>query len=95
MCKICKTNIKYTDTKKSGSNILYFDINVAFYVGIVFFIFANKYIIKNDVFTVQFTVLKVTKKKRKGTETNACKINKQIKLHIDQLSLPQARWSQS
>ena len=35
------------------------------------------------------------KRKRKTTEIDACKINKQMhEMHIDQLSLPQARWSQ-
>ena len=36
MCKVCKAGIKYTDTKMSGSNILYFDVNVAFYVFMCF-----------------------------------------------------------
>ena len=36
-----------------------------------------------------------TKKKRKWTEFNAYKINKQMhEKHKDQLSLPQAMWSQ-
>ena len=61
MCKICKTDIKYTDTKKSGSNILDFDVNVAIYVFFyVFFIFAIKSMIKSDVFTFQFEILKVS-----------------------------------
>ena len=36
VCKIYKADIKYADTKKSGSSILYFDVNVAFYVFICF-----------------------------------------------------------
>ena len=59
MCKICKADIKYTDTKTSGSNIRYFDVNVAFYV-YVFFIFAIKSMIKSGVFTFQFAALKVS-----------------------------------
>ena len=30
--EICIVDINYTDTKMSGSNILYFDVNVAFYI---------------------------------------------------------------
>ena len=64
MCKICKADIKYTDTKKSGSNILYFDVNIAFYEDIlrvyVFFIFVIKSVIKSDVFAFQVVVLKVS-----------------------------------
>ena len=30
--EMCKVDIKYTDTKNYASNILYFDVNVAFYV---------------------------------------------------------------
>ena len=58
--EICKADIKYTDTKMSGSNILYIDVNFAFYVS-MFFIFAIKSTILSDVFTFHFTVLKVSK----------------------------------
>ena len=36
MCKICKADIKYTGTKQFGSNILYFGVDVAFYVFMCF-----------------------------------------------------------
>ena len=58
MCKTYKAGIKYTDTKKSGSNILYFDVDVAFYVFIG--LRAIKFIITSDIFIFQFTVLKVS-----------------------------------
>ena len=36
MCKIYKADIKYTDMRESGSNIIYFDVDVAFYVFVCF-----------------------------------------------------------
>ena len=36
MCKICKADIKYVEKKTSGSNIFYFDVNIAFYVFMCF-----------------------------------------------------------
>ena len=55
----CKVEIRYTDTKRSGSNISYFDVNDTLYIFIMFFIFAINSIIKSDVFTFQLMVLTV------------------------------------
>ena len=36
MYKMYKADVKYTDTKKSGSDILYFDVDIGFYVCMCF-----------------------------------------------------------
>ena len=58
ICNISQVDIKYTDKKIAGSEILYFDINVKFYVFYVFFMFAIKRIIKS-AFTSRLTILTV------------------------------------
>ena len=60
MCKICKADTKDFETKNSGSNILYFDVNVAFYVFMCFSHSPLNSSLKVTFFLFQFTVLKVS-----------------------------------
>ena len=57
--EICKADIKYSDTKKSGSNIPFFDVDVAFYVFICF-----SYSLLNSSFKV--TILFFNSRSRKS-----------------------------
>ena len=77
-CEICQLDIKYTDKKKSGSEILYFHVYVSFYVFMCVFIFVFERIIKSDAFPFRLTVLRVSMTFKITISENVLKIREKL-----------------